>query len=370
MLSKQAGNSLVILLIILGLIGGGVLIENRFGKHLPTPSPSPVIPQKDDKPTLVLTSDKQVSQLKKDETFTVAVGISDTVPVNLIAAKIHYPKEMVKVVSVDEIESKPIPLWVSKGDVPDESFVELVGGIPTPGLNTNGERVTVIKIVFQLLQDPSAFTILADQVEFYSDKDNKPLENLVILPLSVEQQQVSPSLIPTPTPSATVKKTGSLSLSPSIVQTSPSCMFDLTLNYDSHDTTFLGIDALLTIDPRVLKPVKIVADANKPDTLYAPQLSLTGDTMTIAYLVPQNRDYLKKGSLGKITFKVTAQNAQGMTVIKIKRTGKVDDLSDSNILYSLKEDLLTSSKDTFVLVKPGNCTESSSDSYQILQPNQ
>jgi hypothetical protein len=39
---SQGGNSLVILLLIVGLLTGGVLIEQKFGKGLPPePSPSP-----------------------------------------------------------------------------------------------------------------------------------------------------------------------------------------------------------------------------------------------------------------------------------------------------------------------------------------
>jgi hypothetical protein len=47
-----------------------------------------------------------------------------------------------------------------------------------------------------------------------------------------------------------------------------------------------------------------------------------------------------------------------MTAIKIKHSsGSKNILSDSNILYSLQEDLLTEVNNSFVVIKPGSCQQ-------------
>ena len=370
MLSPQAGNSLVILLIIAGLLTGGVLIERSIEKNShPSPQPSVEVPQTNQGPSLALSTDPslRLDQLKAGDTFTVSVSVSTKETINVISTKIKYPKDIVKVTAVEAVEKdNPVSLWVTKEDVPEESVVQLVGGIPTPGFSSE-KRVEFAKITFQLLVEGKQFSLDPSETELYSNQTNQPLSDVRIINLN-NQPPAQPSPVPSPSVQPTMNPAakGSISLSPSVIQTASSCTFDLMVNYDSGGSDFLGIDALLTFDPRVLKPVSIVTSDNKPDALHGPQLSFSNDTVTIAYIAPTTRPYQKQGALGKITFKVTDQKAQGMTVIKVKNSHKTNDLTDSNILTSLSQDILATTKDTYVLVKNGNCNDNQPGSYEIL----
>jgi hypothetical protein len=358
---NQTGNSLVILLLIVGFLTGGVLIEQKFGKGLPSePSPSPQAIQYN--AAFTLSADRDLSSLKSGDTFIVTVNTSTKDSINLISAKIKYPKESLKVTSVDDLgDESPITLWVSKEDFPEEGLVQLVGGIPNPGLKTDGESKTFAKINFQLIKADNAFEIKPEDIQLYSNSTNQPLENVQTISLSSTKpaaSPVEPSATPSPIASVTPLAKGVLSLNPKIIQTANGCTFDLVLSYDSGGSNFIGIDALLTIDPRVIKPISILRTSNSPDSMFAPQLALKNDTITIAYLSPSTRQYQTKADLGKITFKVTDQPAQGMTAIKIKHgSGSKNILSDSNILYSLQEDLLTEVNNSFVVIKPGSCQQ-------------
>lgn len=358
---SQAGNSLVILLLIVGLLTGGVLIEQKFGKGLPSePSPTPQATQYN--ASFTLSTDKDLSSLKSGDLFSVTLNTSTKESINLISAKIKYPKDVLKVVAVDDLgDQSPVTLWVTKDDFPEEGLVQLVGGIPTPGLKTDGESKTFAKINFQLIKADNAFEIKPEDIQLYSNSTNQPLENVQTTSLSSIKPAASPvesSATPSPIASVTPLAKGVLSLSPKVLQTSNGCTFDLVLSYDSGGINFMGIDALLTIDPRVIKPISIQRTTNSPDSIFAPQLALKNDTITIAYLSPSTRQYQTKADLGKITFKVTDQPTQGMTAIKIKySSGSKNILSDSNILYSLQEDLLTEVNNSFVVIKPGSCQQ-------------
>lgn len=401
-IASQAGNSLVILLLIVGLITGGVLLESKFGKGLPAePSPTPVSVQY--KGELTLSPYKDLKSLKAGDRFVVSVGISTKEAVNLISTKIHYPKELLKVTLIDDLKDQsPVSLWVSKDDFPDEGLVQLVGGIPNPGLQTDGQTKLIARINFQAATDLTgkSFQITPMETQLYSNASNQPLEHINVISITSDQPAASPAQnSPTPTVSAspqTLSK-GSLSLSPKVLQTGSGCTFDVVLSYDSGGSEFLGIDALLTVDPRVLKPISVVKTNNPADSLQAPQLAFKNDTLTLAYLSPTTRPYQKKADLAKITFKVTDQPSQGMTAIKIKyNSSNKNDLTDSNILlferntlddlamreqedtterqpvvdsYSLKDDLLSEVNSTIVALKPGSCnTSPPPQSYQLLSP--
>lgn len=370
---SQTGNSLVILLLIAGLITSGVILEQKYGKGLPeepsaSASPSPVNYQA----SLTLTSDKELNSIKTGDTFKVTVGISSSEAINLISTNIRYPKELLKVIEVDDLaEQSPISLWVTKDDISDQGYVQLVGGIPSPGLNTQNQPKPLAQIVFQAPTDlPDAWEVKAEDIQLYSNSTNQPLEK--VAHQALQPKTVSPSPIQnisSPMTSAILQKgKGKLSLSPKIIQSSPGCTFDVILRYDSGGNEFLGIDTLLTIDPRVLKPISIQTTDQAPDSLFAPQLSLKNDTITIAYLSPNNREYQKKAEIGKITFKTTDQPTQGLTAIKVKfNHANRNDLADSNILYSLKEDLLSEVENTIVAIKPGSCNPEKT--YEILKSN-
>lgn len=360
---SQSGNSLVILLLIAGLITGGVILENKFGKGLPaTPSPTPASAPVEYSASLTLSVDKELNTLKSGESFIVTVNTSTKEAVNLISTKISYPKDLMKVTSVDDLgDESPVSLWVSKDDFPDEGKVHLVGGIPNPGLQTGGELKPLAKINFQLIGENKKYEIKPEEVQLYLNSTNQPIEKVQIVSLSSEQPAVSP-VAATPTSTATASTSpqakGSLSLSPKVLQSSNGCTFDVVLSYDSGGSDFVGIDALLTIDPRVLTPISVQRTGTPPDSIFAPQLAFKNDTITLAYLSPQTRDYQKKAELGKITFKVTDQPAQGMTAIKIKyNPGIKNNLADSNILVSLKDDVLSEVNNSFVLIKPGTCNQ-------------
>jgi hypothetical protein len=357
----QTGNSLVILLLIAGLITGGLLLENKYGKGLPashSPTPVPV----EYTASLTLTTDKELAVLKSGDSFAVMVNLSTKEAVNLISTKIHYPKDQLKVTSIDDLKDQsPISLWVSKDDFPDEGKVQLVGGVPNPGLQTSGEVKPLVAINFQIIRDNNGFEIKPEEVQLYSNSTNQPLENVQITGLSTEKPIVSPvESLPSPvtSPSITPQAKGVLSLSPKILQSSNGCTFDVVLSYDSGGNDFVGIDALLTIDPRVLTPISVQRTNTPPDGIFAPQLAFKNDTITLAYLSPGTRPYQKKAELGKITFKVTDQPAQGMTAIKIKYNPTIkNNLADSNILASLKDDVLSDVNNSFVLIKPGSCNQ-------------
>lgn len=368
---SNTGNSLVILLLIAGLITGGVLLENRFGKGLP-PVPSPTPAPVEYSASVNLSADKDIKTLKSGDSFAVAVGVSTKEAVNLIAAKINYPKELLKVTSVEDLgDESPVSLWVTKDDFPEEGVVNLVGGIPNPGLQTDGQVKSIVNINFQTLENLSgkSFEITLQDVQLYSNTTNQPLNNINIVSITSDHTDPSPNQS-SPSPSSSIgnqsMSKGSLSLSPRVLQTGSGCTFDVVLSYDSGGSDFVGIDALLTIDPRVLKPVSIQRTGNPPDSIFAPQLAFKNDTITIAYLTPNTRPYQKKAELGKIRFQVTDQKAEGMTAIKIKHnSGTKNNLSDSNILVSLKDDLLAEVNSTFVVIKPGSCNQEKT--YEVIQ---
>ncbi len=371
---SQTGNSLVILLLIAGLITGGVILEQKYGKGLPqpslVPSPSPI----DYQSSLTLTPDRNLNSIKAGDTFTVTVGVTTKEAINLISTKIEYPKESLKVDTIDDLgEQSLVSLWVSKDDISGEGYVQLVGGIPNPGLNTENQNKAFIKIIFIATTDlpNTGWQIKATDIQLYSNATNQPLEKVYSVALQPDTASPTPvesTPSPTASPSSPGKGKGKLSLSPRIIQTSPGCTFDLVLSYDSAGADFLGIDALLTIDPRVLKPISIQRTDNAPDSSFAPQLALKNETITIPYLSPTNRQYQKKAEIGKISFKTTDQPTQGLTAIKIKyNSTKSGDLSDSNILYSLNEDLLSEVGNTVVAIKPGSCTQEKT--YEIIKSN-
>ncbi len=366
MVFSQSGNSIVIILLLIGMITGGVLIEKKIN---PNPSGQPVpsasVETEEKSPAVVLSLiDKNTSSLKEGDNLAVEVMLSTKEPVNLISAKIDYPKDLLKVSSLDDLKGTgPISLWVTKSDFPEEGRIELIGGIPTPGVNTEGKRTAFARINFQLKSKLAgkSFTIALKEAVLYSNADNQPLKELTLQSISQETTSAptNPSSNPEMSPNASPKdnnKKGSLVLSPALLQTSSSCTFDINLQYDTDGSDFFGIDALLTIDPRFIKPIKIVRGDNPPDALYAPQLAFNKDTVTIAYIAPKNRSYQKKGSLGKITFQVNDQAASGLTAVKIKRNpNKKNDLTDSNIVYSLQEDILSSTSNTIISIVKGSC---------------
>lgn len=362
---SQRGNSLVIILLLIGMITGGVLIEKKIHPN-PSgqPNPSASVEAEEKSPAVVLSlSNKNTADLKEGENLAVEVMLSTKEAVNLISAKIDYPKDLLKVSSIDDLKGTgPISLWVTKSDFPEEGRVELIGGIPTPGINTEGKRTAFAKINFQLKSKLAgkSFSIALKEAVLYSNSDNQPLKDLTLQSISQEiaslppKSSNNPEKSPNPSPKETKK--GSLTLSPALLQTSSSCTFDINLQYDTDGSDFFGIDALLTIDPRVIKPIKIVRGENPPDSLYAPQLAFAKDTVTIAYVAPKNRSYQKKGSLGKITFQVNDKAANGLTAVKIQRNpNKKNDLTDSNIVYSLEEDILSTTSNTIVSVVKGSC---------------
>jgi hypothetical protein len=262
---------------------------------------------------------------------------------------------------------------VSKEDITDEGFVQLVGGIPNPGLNTENQNKAFVKINFVAITDipTSGWQIKPSDIQLYSNTTNQPLEKVesqILQPEIASPSPVQTSPSPTASPALPGKGKGKLSLSPKIIQTSPGCTFDLVLSYDSAGADFLGIDALLTIDPRVLKPISVQRTANAPDATFAPQLAMKNDTITLAYLAPQNREYQKKAEIGKITFKVTDQPTQGLTAVKVKfNQSNKHDLGDSNILYSLKEDSLNEVNNSVVAINRGSCTQPKT--YEIIKGN-
>ena len=195
-LSQRGAIQFIIpLILLLGIIGVVYLVTKGPLKIFPKASVSAPLT-----PTTAFVLSPNKSQYAVGEEVAVAIQVrSDIAATNLYAAKISYDPQVLQLGRVD-VTSPFIKNWVEQywGD---PGKISLVGGVPTPGFQTNVEdKATMATLVFVALK-PGSTTISFDaDSAIYSNADNTNIlvgKESVTLILSTG---VSPPVVPTPTP--------------------------------------------------------------------------------------------------------------------------------------------------------------------------
>lgn len=140
---------------------------------------------------------------------------SDVIASNLFSAKIRFPVDLMEVVSINTEGLQPDPFiknWVERFYDNQTGEISLVGGIPTPGVQTsvNQPSQVMAQITFKVKANGNAVISFSPDSAIYSNADNLnvltttreatvPIGFFLPIPTATP----TPTAIPTPAPSAT-----------------------------------------------------------------------------------------------------------------------------------------------------------------------
>lgn len=151
----------------------------------------------------------------------VAVGTPNEAA-NLFVAKISFPKDKLKVVSIDK-ENSFIVNWTEEFFDNNTGQISLVGGVPTPGHKTNPNdtppKDTLAHIRFEVIDHGTATIDILGTSEIYSNSTNQNIlqktknTTLNIQAPAGESPSPSPSAEVSPSPSASPSSSPSPSAS-------------------------------------------------------------------------------------------------------------------------------------------------------------
>lgn len=349
MYRKQQGSGLIIVLLLIVLAGVGAFIGLKFLRPastlmVPMP-PAPVASTVPTEGTIAVTLDTQNPTKQVGSQFTVDVMLENTSEaVNVISTNLQYPKDQVKVKNIQTLGQDQHLMWISKKDSPDEGTIQLITGAPNPGVTADAKGIILAKVTFEVTSaiDDTNFAIAPTEVKLISNETNKEIKSEGI---SFSFKKV-----------LGVTSGGSLSFTPTAVTVAPGCNFDLIVNYDTGGNPFVGIDAVFSFDTAKIQVAGVNKSDNLPDQYYTPQLITSSPTyIWLNYLAPNSYSYNKKGTLGKVTFKAADSAAEGSTIVTFKYDpNNPQNTSDSNIVYSQTQDILSSVTGTTVTIKKGS----------------
>ncbi len=203
-LGQRGAIQFIVLLILLAGIAGVVyLVTSGPLKIFPKASVSgPIGPQ-----TGFLLSPLTNTYVVGAEVPVKILIRSDVSAANLFESKLKFDKDLL---SVDRIDTSNtvVANWVEQYSDNNTGEISLVGGVPTPGFqsNTSGGPALMAVVYFKALKAGNAKITFTDSAAIYSNADN--INILTVkdsLSLSITSEEYTPTPVPTivPTPIAT-----------------------------------------------------------------------------------------------------------------------------------------------------------------------
>ncbi|MBI2022760.1 hypothetical protein HYS97_02845 [Candidatus Daviesbacteria bacterium] len=196
---KGVAHIFILILIIVGIIFGVYLVAQRTNLKPKASLSGPVSgPIEGDAGLTVLVPPGTAAPGEEFKAYVYAR--SDSEDVNLIAVKMSYPSNLLKITDITE-ENAVIKRWVEKYHYDPEGELSYIGGIPESGYRSvSGQpALNVITVTFRVLAEGQATIAITDKSEVNRVSDGV---NILASRNSVDVNIETP-VVPTPTPTAT-----------------------------------------------------------------------------------------------------------------------------------------------------------------------
>jgi len=192
----------LLVLIGVGLFVGLYLVQHKTNilpKDASTPINTPVT-------SFILSPNASIINVGGDKLGVKLIVRSDISPTNLFVAKINFDKDLLAVTGIDYSNSF-IKNWVEQYYDNTSGVISLVGGVPTPGFQTNKDNAgsPMAVIYFQALKTGTASISFSSDSEIYDIANN--INILTVkepITISIGTSTPGPTITPTSTPKPTV----------------------------------------------------------------------------------------------------------------------------------------------------------------------